>query len=257
MAEPESEEQIIRYLLGDSSEDEISALESHILREPAFFDSVAAVEDSLIMKYVCGNLQARWLPLFENVYLTSDARRARVESARVLREAVSDANAWHKVRWTTLKSSLRSLRPVILAPALAILVLTFGWIVWKGASLTQSGRPIMGSQIAFRMKPGLRRSSQEGSSSTPQQFALAGRIHEIRFDLEIVALPQYKSYRALVGTPERPATWSGAATVQGDILSATVPADVLPIGDYTLQLQGVTSTGNAEPIDIYYFRLTK
>ena len=255
MSAPLSEEQIVRYLLGNASEEEVATLEGHLFREPSYFDAVAAVEDSLIMQYLCGKLQARWLPLFEEAYLKSEARRARVESARILRQAVGEACSSRVSWWHTLKTSPSSWQVAVLVPALAVLVFGFGWVVWKNSK--QRNPPIVANHIAFRLKPGLQRSGQPGEMPAPQQLSWSSEIHEVYLGLELSSLPAYQAYRAVVGTPERPAAWSGPLAMQDGILTAKIPSAVLSLGDYTLQFQGVTSNSNTETIDTYYFRVTK
>jgi len=84
----ENREQIVRYLLDEMNQIERTQMEERLVRDPSFFETIAAAEDDLIMQYLRGNLGRELLPRFTEVYMESPARRARVESARVLRDAV-------------------------------------------------------------------------------------------------------------------------------------------------------------------------
>jgi len=65
------------------------------------------------------------------------------------------------------------------------------------------------------------------------------------------------SYRAIVGTPERPNLWSDAAVRKGAGTVTVLPADVLSPGDYNLQLRATDGGDKWEDVAIYYFRVAR
>src|SRR5215472_14975262 len=86
----ESEETIVRYLLGEMSDEDRSRMEERLAHEPSFFYLVASVEDDLIMQFVRGELDSHKLSRFNEVYMNAPSKQARVESARALRQAVRE-----------------------------------------------------------------------------------------------------------------------------------------------------------------------
>lgn len=74
------------FLLGRLSEPEQTRLEEELLTDDETFNSLVAVEDDLIDDYVRGELTAAEARLFEQRFLCSEERRARVEFARTLSE---------------------------------------------------------------------------------------------------------------------------------------------------------------------------
>jgi len=61
----------------------------------------------------------------------------------------------------------------------------------------------------------------------------------------------------ILGTPEQPEIWSGATVHKDAGVIATVPANVLNAGDYTLKLQVARSGAHWEDVANYYFRVAK
>lgn len=84
---------LIRYLLGDASDEEKIRLEEEFFGDDTFFEQLLAVEDDLIDAYVQGELSASDRERFERSFLTTPRRRERVEFARALRGFVAEAPA--------------------------------------------------------------------------------------------------------------------------------------------------------------------
>jgi len=81
---------IVRYLLGDISEEENLRVENRAFAEPAYMDQVLATENDLIDDYVQGRLASSERERFERLFLTSAERREKIDFARALNEVVSD-----------------------------------------------------------------------------------------------------------------------------------------------------------------------
>ena len=246
MPPSENEDQIVRYLLDELDAEERARLEERLFREPSFFEHVASVEDDLIMQYVRGDLDGRLVSRFNEVYLSSPARRARVESARVLQQAVLDNAA----KRSTAVSTKRGIRISWLAAAVVavIVLLAVLWPLWKKHS--PGPGPDAGTEVAFSLEPGLVRSGGGVSISVPQ-------VDRVRFTLALANATARKNYRAILGTPERPNAWSGVAVMKGSHLVTVMPADVLSRGDYNLQLQANDGGGKWEDVAVYYFRVER
>jgi hypothetical protein len=240
MSVPVSENQIVRYLLDELAEEERGQLEERLSREPLFFEQVASIEDNLIMQYVRGDLEGKLLPRFTEVYLSSPAKRARIESARVWQSAVRDA----AVTRSSAGSRVWRLR-LSLAAAAVVMILVASWLLLRFTAPTDGLR--VAPQVSFSLDPGLVRSGGGVKIRIPPGT-------QVRLRLALANPPGQAVYRVVVGTPERPNIWSGAAVLRDTSLTTVVPADVLSAGDYTLQLQ-TASNNNWENVATYYFRV--
>jgi len=242
-----SEEVIVRYLLAEMSEEERAQMEERLVSDPSFFDVTASVEDDLIMQFVRGDLDSGKLSRFNEVYMNSPSKRARVESARAWRQAVHDAAGARSPR--AVNSGW--LRFATIAAAAAVIVVAVLWYSPRKrlvpppvATPAQFTEKI--SYAAFALEPGLTRSQGGTQISLPQGIA------EVHFELAAANPSAHKSYTAVLGTPERPAAWTGQVSPKEASLLAVVPAKVLRPGDYTLELRG-----DGEDVATYSFRIAK
>src|SRR5262245_14345184 len=89
----ETERQLMRYLLGELSEEEKTRLEERFFAEDDYFAELLAVEDDLIDEYVQDALSPRERALFEQHFLVSSQRQRRVALKRMLWSRVSEAPA--------------------------------------------------------------------------------------------------------------------------------------------------------------------
>jgi len=245
---PASDEQIIRYLLDEMSAEERSSLEEHLSRDPSFFEQIAAAEDDMIMRYVRGDLEGRLLPRFTEVYLNSRARQARVDQARLLQQSVRNASQSGKPGSLAFLPGSRRLAFAIASVAAVIALAILLLPVWKNHSSQQ--KPLDDhAQISFAVEPGLVRG---GAGAL---LALPPGTRQVEFRLALPNSAADGSYRVTLETPERPALWSGVVARQGSTLVASIPADKLQPGDYTLKL---LSTGaGSEEVATYYFRVAR
>jgi len=82
-----------RYLLGDLSEAEQSALEDEYFINPSEYDRLCKVEDELLDAAARGSLSEIDREAFERSYLTNPQRRRRVKFARALTQVVDENRA--------------------------------------------------------------------------------------------------------------------------------------------------------------------
>ncbi|MBZ5525630.1 MAG: hypothetical protein LAP21_25695 [Acidobacteriia bacterium] len=251
MTLPASDQEIIRYLLHETSEEELPMIEERLVNDTAFFELIASVEDELIMQYVRGDMEKSLKPRFEKAYLNSAERRARIESARQLRAAVQEVAAARRrpyLRLPLLATRQAQMIAVLLVAALGLASL----MLWKSRS--SSAEPGGGdARISVVLNPGRLRTGP-GLESAGTQFTVPPGTREVIFQLATPDLPSYSAYRVVVGTPERPAVFTGSATLRNGVLTSIVPAGVLTAGDYTLELRGVATDSGSQPIATYYFR---
>ncbi len=138
---------IMRYLLGELSEEEQSLLEEEYFADPTFFQEVRARRDDLIDAYLRGELPADERARFETYFMATPRRRERVEFARTLMKTVDQAQASATLtparqvpirRWKSLLTPLIPYpRPII---ALGVLVIIFigGWLLLRSQRVRDS-----------------------------------------------------------------------------------------------------------------------
>lgn len=142
----EDQNTIRRYLLGDLEEEARDALENRLLGEAEFFEQIDDAENDLVDDYVGERLDARERKLLESYYLALPEKRAKVETATVLRRELQNAktgivqqpavtaaatensnNFWHSIR-----EFFASLQIASVAAAVILLFVIGGlWFVFR------------------------------------------------------------------------------------------------------------------------------
>ena len=108
---------------------------------------------------------------------------------------------------------------------------------------------------SFFLLPGLTRDVRGGN-----ELNVAPGAAKIRLKLGLEA-NDYTNYRAVIKNPQGSEIFHQSelkprASRLGKLVAVQLPARRLPPGDYTLSLSGVTSSGAAEPVGDYAFRIT-
>src|ERR1051325_11469042 len=81
----EADEKTIRqYLLGELDEAEMSVFEERLMTDDELFEMLRVVEDELIDEAAAGELSAAERARFEQYFLATPDRRARLELSRAL-----------------------------------------------------------------------------------------------------------------------------------------------------------------------------
>jgi len=245
----ESEETIVRYLLGEMSDEDRSRMEERLAHEPSFFYLVASVEDDLIMQFVRGELDSHKLSRFNEVYMNAPSKQARVESARALRQAVREIAGGRG----PLGKNLGRLVLATMATTIGAIFVGMLWLPPRKPPAQPQTKVVVTAQFkertsyaSFSLEPGLTRSS--GGT----QIKVPAGIGEVHFELVVEDTSAHKIYTAVLGTPEHPATWTGPVSPKDAGFLAVVPAQVLRPGDYTLELQG-----DGEDVATYSFRVAR
>ena len=81
-----------RYLLGQATEEERSAIEREYFADAAALDAIGAAEDDLIEDYLASRLERDERDHFEREYLATPNHRRRVETVRLLIAASSTSS---------------------------------------------------------------------------------------------------------------------------------------------------------------------
>ena len=87
------EQLLVRYLLGELSEEEQSQLEERYFADDDFYSELRATERDLIDDYVRGRLSGRRREQFESRFMASPERRQKVELARSFQGYLAEAAA--------------------------------------------------------------------------------------------------------------------------------------------------------------------
>lgn len=182
-----SDEHITAYLLEELTEKESERLEEELFAQdewPAEFD---AVEHDLIDAYLRNELTADRKRRFEERYLTTDARKARVLTAKSLHSTLCPPQP--KSRWREWVQEFFR-RPLVPQTAIAVLLLAVGlslvmpWI--RGPRSPQTFTPI---NLAMSQ------SSDRASGVQPVKVSLPLNNDALRISLKLPASPGTDSYR--------------------------------------------------------------
>lgn len=131
-----TEEEIMRYLLGQCSEEEQIHIEGRYLSDDGFLELVLLAEEELIDNYVQGRLNERQREQFETYYLVTDERREKMAFAVSLR-AYSQQSVKPVDRATTPPPAPRSFFKLMIfekrgltaaAFAAGLLLIAVGWL---------------------------------------------------------------------------------------------------------------------------------
>jgi hypothetical protein len=185
--EPARDDELIRYLLGDLSEDEAERLDEQSVVDDEFAERLRLVEDELIDAYASGRMTGDRRKQFETHYLASPRRRERVTFAKGLLEAVDDESR----RWTPPATATRSIvawKPWALAAAV-LLCVAAGWLAVQQAQLRTAL-----DDTRQRLVAADRRASDLSAQLASEQRAAAAapqaRAAELAPTIALVLLPQ-------------------------------------------------------------------
>lgn len=237
--DPEIEIALRQYLLGTHSPDQQRQVEERLLADGTFFEELSAAEDELVDEYLRDTLPARERGRFEEHFLSTPERRAKLKFARAFGRYVARADAGREAataaritpateppRTGFLRRLGRAPR-VALATALAVVVLGGSWLLFNSR---RDGRPTGAghSERASSDADGVNSQDRQGQNLTPATaggqespatFALTltpglardagvmtkavipGRADTVQLRLELPS-DEYRSYRAALQTVE-------------------------------------------------------
>jgi len=250
-----------RYLLGDISEEERSEIEQAYFADDAFFEQLIDVRNDLVDAYARGMLSAEDRKRFEERLLTTESGSDRVGFARALQQKIAARSA----------RKTGDSRFFAIAASLLIVVIAAGWMM-----LTLKGRPqppIAKSQpkvtpqqqttssvpvpvpnpliATVLLTPG---GTRESEAAPPLVLRPAPQFVRVELVLED---DRYDSYAAELQDVEGRALWRGEPLQavkgpSGKTVAVSVPAKLLPPGDYIVVLQGIRA-GKSSEINNYTF----
>jgi hypothetical protein len=149
-----------RYFLGGASPKERAGLESQYFADAEIFEELVAVENDLIDSYVRGRLSNLERQQFEQQYLNSSQRWARVEFARTLTKVAHEAERsvpakvsfWRRVA-APFRQAHPSLQWAFVASAIVLLVASGSWLVRQNQELRAELQRARAPQSGLRQAP--------------------------------------------------------------------------------------------------------
>ena len=127
---PESEngmdqQMITEYLLGELPSIEREHLEELLFSDPALYQTLMMAEDRLIDDYLCRQLSHKQQIRFEQYFLISERRRAKLAMGQLLQTTISDFNEPRESFADSLWRMPKTLRRIF---AVALVVISFLFI---------------------------------------------------------------------------------------------------------------------------------
>ena len=263
-----------RYLLGEVSEKEREEIEQSFFAEDGLFDQLADVQNDLVDSYVQGKLSSAQRKRFEERFLTTSSGIARVEFARALQQKIAARSRRKTV----------SFRPLAIAASVAIIVAAAAFLMFllqrrqevpvasrppvqqqqqrvappppvqaqtQTAPLPREKAPAAAALVTVLLAPG---GTREDAAAPPLVLRPAPQRVQVELILEN---DQYDSYAAEIQDVDGRVLWkekslrAKAASARRTV-AVSVPAKLLPPGDYVVVLKGIRG-GSASEINNYTF----
>jgi len=231
--EPLSEQQSIRFLLGELSEEERLAFEERLLVDGELFERVRAEERELLDAWARGELSPAEARRLETHYLASPAGRDKLGFARALQTLEARERRAQQRSARILRFPRRPIERLALAAGLAAAVIGLGWLL-RLAAPGPGPAPVVASvqlsAISVRGADGPQIVEVPAAAERVELVVdLEGVLAEGPFDVEV---------RDDEGTVIRRVVRVAAVEVEwGRTLSVELAAEILPGGEYELRLR--------------------
>jgi hypothetical protein len=275
----EDEQVLTRFLLGDLAPADRQAIEDRLIEDPAFFESLCALEDEVILKWHRGELSPEDWQLFTQSYLTSPPRQARVASVRELidaaerwkHEAEPQPSLWGRLpRWLTVP---RQVPQFALAAAGAMVIAVVPALLYQTrdamrrlqdaereiTSLRQQSGGAQHLAAVFTLAPVTVRGQDTDATNVVRIPRDAAEVW-LRFEMADPGTPA--GFDAILepldrrpATTPRPARLEPTAT--GMLVTLTLAASDLPEGDYVLRLRRLTAGDSSDIVATRTLRVTR
>lgn len=250
----ENDKSLKLYLLGGLETELREQVEERLLTEDEFFESLLLAEDELVDDYLRGGLTGAENLRFETLFLTTPERIDKVRFARALHHyaaTASYAELAKPKRPNGVLARWRSFGPVLrasLAAGLPLVIAGAAWLSWERLR-QEAPQP-----VSIVLTSGLLR----GTGSLPRVDLSSGaRRVELRLEL---AAEDHGTYRVTLEDATGNEVFSQSnlksASAAGEpFVGVTLPSTLLPQGDYTLRLIGMSRPGDDEVVATYVFRV--
>jgi hypothetical protein len=274
-----------RYLLGEASEEDCSAIEREYFVEEAAIDRIAAVEEDLVEDYIGDRLSPDERRRFERHYLVSPHHQRRLDLIRRLSAkaaAGGEPRAGVALPVTTRASHSHPQQWMALAAALVVIV-GMAWMLFAQRSTQQSvarNRAALPAKVPATSASAPPSNEPGAVSATPPHvLALALSPVGVRSvnDSPALIIPAATDVVTLrlegegdpapianpgvvIRTVAGDSLWRGAATQATDlptgvIARVDVPAAQLRPDDYVVVLSGTNAAGAEQERYRYFLRV--
>ncbi|HSE19838.1 MAG TPA: hypothetical protein VLB46_22445 [Pyrinomonadaceae bacterium] len=224
-----TDEHITAYLLEELSEEESEQFEEQCFAQDEWPAEIDAVEQDLIDAYLRNELSADRRRRFEERYLTTDARKARVLTAKSLHGTLCPAqpkSGWREWLYAFFQ------RPLVPQTAIAILVLAVGLSLVvpliRGPRSPQTFTPV---ELAMSA------SSNRASGVQPLKVSLPLSNDALRISLKLPApAPGSAGYRVEWENAKEPLRELPIESQDAQSVVVIIPAAELTPGQYWLKL---------------------
>lgn len=292
-AETEQEYLLIRYLLGESTEEERTQVEQRFLSDNDYFEQLLVLEEMLVDQYARGTLSAVQQKSFKRSSVSE--RKRSVEDTKQL---LADLRAKKRAagRTTRTRNSIfeRSYRvPAVLAALAVMLLVVLPWLFVlslkhrlnqtqealnaerRGANESidaerrlrlsaqeelenrSNGRQEDGKLLFVQLQP--YREERSGSGSELSVIKRTGLLQVAILELSLENQRRFKSYQVKIAPIENggPVVVSGLMPEKDvSILKVPIAVNGLRPGDYNLSLFGEDDNNVLVALDAYSFRIS-
>jgi hypothetical protein len=281
---------MIRYLLGSATEAEQLQIEEQFFQDDDAYLELQALEDELRYEYAQGGLTSEQRKQFGARYLKTADDRSKVELAgsvlgklNQVRAETPAAAETRQAKPSWFASLFASPRFSFGAAAAALFVVAAGsWFALDSMRLRQEVARLeqQQKQIAAEGQQQLAQARQELDAERARgkeqvkknppaifgflllpglvrdadgikRLAIPRGAQEVALQFEVKAKGDFQSYRAELQNLDGTTLWSGKASQP----SVSIPARILPPGDYVVLLKGVSASGQASDAGEFYFQV--
>jgi hypothetical protein len=280
-----------RYVLDALKEKARQSVELRLITEPEMFEAVNSAEQEVIEQYLDEALPAAERDSFERHFFTTTDLRNRVQFARLLRDRASDVPAPQEEQqgWSPL-AFVRA-RPVWVTASVVVVVAVTASAIWLGTDRRRLQRELRAVHVERlqdreeirqrtseieQLQARVRSTVDQRVSAPVPVFALATGLVRGEGSLTRIAIPagaqvvqlrvalpsgQHRSYHAALYDADGGVLWtqSRLTAVPGEresaIVTITLPVQVLPPGDYQLNVGAGASKQNLQGVASYSFRV--
>ena len=243
----EDRHRIREYLLGQLSDDKQQVLEERLMVEDDFFEEFEISKGELVEEYCAGELAQKDQEWFEHNYLASTEGRERHRFVLALNSGPRPAVASdpENASWLERSRNFFKRRPWSVS---AIASATAAVVIAGAVSLSRVGPPQSDVYLTLSHSAPNR---EEGT--LPQKTTLPANTRELQVKL---LLPQPAEpgvrYRAVLDDKTKE-TAVRVIEQSGESVTAVIPRDLLPPGEYALDLYVIKPDGTERLMPGSYF----
>lgn len=273
--------EMVRYLLGDSSEDERLRVEGGYFGDPEYYQRLLEVEDDLAYHWVRGELTQDQRERFGQRLRSSSTGRKKAAFAEALTEVASRLQAQTRIPApvTSWRKLWISNVPAGMPIAAGLVVAVFAWQSFQlrqmnrqmrnltaqletehksreseRVTATQSTAPVT---VSFFLTPGLTRGAEQ-----LRRLQIPTNAAAVRLQLMLRAAESSRLFQAIVRTAGGREVWNqtglrNSATGASPTIELNVPASVLASEEYDVVLQGQRPDGGWEELGSYHFGVAR